>query len=200
MAAYVNKRTAHRWRLLAVMLAAVFCAFGSFWLLQAVTDQDQAAQLGAKGNEPDYIVDNFSFVRMSDNGQPAYVVSGARLTHRPVDDTSFVDKPVVQGMTVEHPRMTMHADRARIQHEQDQIELIGNVDIDRPASGKYQALNMKTQQLTVLPDEELMKTDQPVQMKLGSATVHGVGMVANNATQQVDLSNSHITFPPRTNR
>ena len=35
MATYVYKRTAHRWRLLAVMLGAVFCAFGSFWLLEA---------------------------------------------------------------------------------------------------------------------------------------------------------------------
>jgi lipopolysaccharide export system protein LptC len=199
MATHANKRTAHRWRLLAVMLGAVFCAFGSFWLLQAVTEQ-QATQLGARGNDPDYIVENFSFVRMAKNGQPAYVVSGARLTHRPVDDISFVDKPVVQGMTVEHPRTTMHADRARILHEKDEVELIGNVNIDRPASGKSQALNIKTEQLTVLPDEEIMKTDKPVDMKLGGAIVHGVGMVANNATQQVDLSNSHITFPPRAGR
>jgi lipopolysaccharide export system protein LptC len=201
MATYVNKRTAHRWRLLAVMLAGVFCAFGSFWLLQAVTDQGEAARLGAKGNEPDYIVDNFSFVRMAKNGQPAYVVSGARLTHRPVDDVSFVDQPVVQGMTVEHPRMTLHADRARILHEQDQVELIGHVNVDRPASGKTQPLHITTEQLTVLPDEELLKTDKPVEMKLGAATVRGTGMVANNATQQVHLATrGQILYPPRANR
>jgi lipopolysaccharide export system protein LptC len=104
-------------------------------------------------------------------------------------------------MTTEHPRTTMHADRARILHEQDQVELIGNVVVDRPATGKTQALNMKTEQLTVLPDQEIMKTDLPVEMKLGAATVRGTGMVANNATQQVDLkSHSRITFPPRAER
>jgi lipopolysaccharide export system protein LptC len=201
MTTFVNKRTAHRWRLLALMLGGVFCAFGSFWLLQAVTESGQGARLGARGNEPDYIIDNFSFVRMSETGQPRYVVSGARLTHRPVDDISYVEQPVMQGMTVDHPRMTMHADRARILHEKDQVDLIGNVNIDRPGSGKSQALNIKTEQMTVLPDDEVMKTDKPVEMKLGAATVHGTGMVANNATQQVDLaSHSRITFPPRANR
>jgi lipopolysaccharide export system protein LptC len=200
MATYVNKRTAHRWRLLAIMLGAVFCAFGSFWLLQVVTEQDRSIAVG-KNNEPDYIIDNFSFVRMGKNGAPKYVVSGDRLTHRPIDDISYVDKPVVQGMTTEHPRMTMHADRARILHEQDQVELIGNVDVERPATGTSKAMSIKTQQLTVLPDEEIMKTDQPVEMRLGAAIVRGTGMVANNATQQVHLArDSHIEFPPRDTR
>jgi lipopolysaccharide export system protein LptC len=194
------KRTAHRWRLLAIMLGAVFCAFGSFWLLQVVTEQDGSIAVG-KSNEPDYIIDNFSFVRMGKSGQPKYVVSGNRLTHRPIEDISYVDKPVVQGMTTEHPRMTMHADRARILHEQDQVELIGNVDVERPATGTTKALSIKTQELTVLPDEEIMKTDLPVEMRLGAAIVRGTGMVANNATQQVHLARqSHIEFPPRDNR
>lgn len=196
---YVNKRTAHRWRLLALMLVGVFCAFGSFWLVQ-MTQEEQVTQIG-HSNEPDYIVDNFSFVRMGKTGQPAYVVSGNRLTHRPMDDISFVDKPVVQGMTTEHPRVTMHADRARILHEQGQVELIDNVDVERPGTATSKPLTIKTQELTVFPDEELMKTDLPVEMKLGSATVHGTGMVANNATQQVHLSSrSQIVFPPRANR
>ncbi|GAB3411135.1 hypothetical protein GCM10027318_25110 [Massilia agilis] len=201
MATYVNKRTAHRWRLLAVMLLGVFCAFGSFWLLQLVTQSNQGAQLGARGNEPDYIVDNFSFVRMGPNGKPRYVVSGNRLTHRPVDDVSFVDKPVVQGMTVEHPRMTMTADRARILHGQNQVDLIGNVDVQRPGNATSQPLSIKTEQMTVLPDEELLKTDKPVEMKLGGAIVRGTGMLANNATQQVHLARQgQIIYPPRANR
>jgi lipopolysaccharide export system protein LptC len=200
MATYVNKRTAHRWRTLAMMLVGVFCAFGSFWLLQMITGQEQVTQLG-RTNEPDYIIDNFSFVRMNEKGQPRYVVSGNRLTHRPVDDISFVDKPVMQGMTVDHPRTTITADRARILHEKDQVDLVGNVNVQRPGTAKAQPLSIKTEEMTVLPDEELMKTDKPVEMKLGGTTVRGTGMVANNATQQVDLAkNSHITFPPRAGR
>jgi lipopolysaccharide export system protein LptC len=46
-----------------------------------------------------------------------------------------------------------------------------------------------------------MKTDLPIEMKLGSATVRGTGMVANNATQQVHLATrSQLVFPPRGER
>lgn len=194
------KRTAHRRRLLTVMLIGVFCAFGSFWLLQAMREAEET-QAAARHNDPDYIVENFSFVRMSETGQPRYVVSGAKLTHRPVDDASDIEKPVVQSLAVERPRMTMHAERARVQHEQNQIDLAGNVDVVRPATEKSEPLRIRTEAMTVLPDEELIKTDKPIEMQLGAATVRGTGMVANNATQQVHLaSRGQIIYPPRQNR
>jgi lipopolysaccharide export system protein LptC len=201
MATYTHKRTAHRWRLLATMLAALFFALGSFWLLQAMRGQDEGAQVVGRSTEPDYIVDNFSFVRMTKTGQPAYVISGARLTHRPIDDVSEIEQPVLQGMTTEHPRMTMRADHARVLHEQDQVELTGNVDVQRPATPVSKPMRIRTEALTVLPDDEIMKTDLPVVMTLGGATVHSTGMLANNATQQLHLSSSgHMTYPPRANR
>jgi lipopolysaccharide export system protein LptC len=198
MATYVNKRTAHRSRLLFVMLTGVFCAFGSFWLLQVMNAPQEGTQGAGRSSEPDYIVDNFSFVRMSEKGQPGYVVSGARLTHRPLDDLSEIEQPVVRSMATEHPRMTMTANHARVLHGQDQIDLSGNVDVQRPATAKTQAMRLRSEALTVLPDDEIMKTDQAVVMTLGAATVRSVGMVANNATQQVHLaSRGHLTLPPR---
>ena len=50
----------------------------------------------------------------------------------------------------------------------------------------------------VLPDEEILKTNQPIDMQLGAATVRGTGMVANNATQKLHLaSRGQIIYPPR---
>jgi lipopolysaccharide export system protein LptC len=194
---YVNKRTAHRWRLLALMLAAVFLAFGSFWLVQVMQGGDDARNVNL-GNDPDYIVDNFSFVRMSETGQPRYVISGTRLTHRPADNTSLIDKPVVQSMSVEHPRMTITANNAHVNQDQNQIDLSGNVDIRRPGNATTQPLRIRTEALTVLPDEDIAKTDKPIRMTLGASTVTGVGMVANNATMRVQLGGpGEIISPPR---
>jgi lipopolysaccharide export system protein LptC len=201
MPAYVNKRTAHRWRMLWILLFGVFFAFGSFWLVQVMRGDQDGPQVAGRGSEPDYIVDNFSFVRMSEAGQPRYVVSGSRLTHRPIGDVSEIDQPVVQSMTTQRPHMTMHARRARILHDQNQIDLLGDVDVQRPAGQGVQAMRLRTEALTVLPDEEVMKTDQPVEMMLGGATVRGTGMQANNATQKVHLDGrGHLTYPPRANR
>jgi lipopolysaccharide export system protein LptC len=200
MASASYKRTAHRWRLLTLMLTAVFCAFGSFWLVQVMQGEENRPGAGA-GNEPDYIIDNFSWVRMSETGKPRYMISGERLTHRPADNTALVDKPIVQSLTVEHPPMTMTAERALVNQNQNQIDLTGNVDIRRPAGAKSEPLRIRTEALTVLPDEDIVKTDRPIEMQLGAALVSGVGMVANNATQQVHLGGrGQIIYPPRAPR
>jgi len=197
---YVNKRTAHRWRLLALMMAAVFFAFGSFWLVQVMRGDDRGPNVEV-GNDPDYIIDNFSFVRMSETGQPRYVISGERLTHRPADNTSVIDKPVVQSMSIEHPRMTITASTAHVNQDQNQIDLAGNVDISRPGNATTQPLRIRTEALTVLPDEDIAKTDKPIEMKLGASVVTGVGMVANNATMQLTMGGrGRIISPPRTAR
>jgi lipopolysaccharide export system protein LptC len=192
------KRTAHRWKLLTIMMIATFCAFGSFWLVQVMDGEDGDARLGGPQDEPDYIVENFSFVRMTEGGKPSYVVSGKRMAHTPLGDVSQVEAPVMQGMTPGRPRMTIVAKSAQIYHTEHRVELLGNVDIQRPATPTSEALRVQTQALTVLPDEEILKTDRPIEMRLGSATVTGTGMVANNATQKLHLaSRGQIVYPPR---
>jgi len=191
------KRTAHRWKLLTIMMIATFCAFGSFWLVQVMEDEDDT-RIGGPQNEPDYIVENFSFVRMTEEGKPSYVVSGKRLAHTPLGDVSNVEQPVMQGMTPGRPRMTIVANRAQIYHTEHRVELLGKVDIQRPATPTSEALRVRTEALTVLPDEEILKTSQPVEMQLGAANVRGTGMVANNATQKLHLaSRGQIIYPPR---
>jgi lipopolysaccharide export system protein LptC len=49
-------------------------------------------------NEPDYIIDRFSLVRMNCGGPAAYIISGDKLTHNPVDDASDIDKPYVHSL------------------------------------------------------------------------------------------------------
>lgn len=198
MAGYVNKRTAHRGRMLATMIGAVFCAFGSFWLLQAFNADDPGARLGGPASEPDYIVENFSFVRMTEGGQPRYLVSGKRLAHIPEGDVSQVERPVLRGVEPGRPPMTVTADSARIYHGEHRVDLIGNVDLQRPRTASSEALRVRTQALTVLPDEEILKTDQPIEMQLGASSVRGTGMVANNATQKLHIaSRGQIVYPPR---
>lgn len=199
MATYVNKRTAHRWRTLGLMVTAVFFAFGSFWLLQAIQGGD-VTSVGNGLNEPDYIVENFSFVRMTENGVPRYVMSGARLAHHPENDVSEISKPIVQSMAPDRPRMTMHADRGQVYHGENRVELMGNVDIKRPATPTSEALHARTEALTVLADDEIVKTSRPVQMTLGAASVNAVGMVAENPTRKMHLGGrGQIVYPPRRN-
>src|SRR5471032_3544897 len=155
----MRKKTAHRWQLTVIMMVGAFVAVGSFWLVQVVNQAGQDAKVDQHRNEPDYIIDRFSMVRMNKAGQPAYIISGEKLTHRPVDDASDIDKPYVHSLSGDQPPMNIHADTAHVDQDNSRVKLKGNVDVLRPATPASQALRMSTQALTVFPNEETMNTD-----------------------------------------
>jgi lipopolysaccharide export system protein LptC len=194
----MHKRTAHRWQLGSLMMGGALLALGSFWLVQVVTRNELVTPDNGLKTEPDYIVDKFSFVRMTPAGKPGYIISGEKLTHRPDDDSLHVTQPVVRNLSSKQPPMTMNAKEAHIDQTNNVVELTGDVDISRPQQGAVKALNLKTAALTVFPDEERMETKQPFQMDLGSSSVSGVGMKANNATGQLDVQGkSQMILQPR---
>lgn len=196
-----KQRTAHRWRLLLTILAGTFLASGTFWLLQVMQRSDQDLSAAANKNEPDYIVEKFSLVRMTPEGKPRYLFYGAKLTHLPVDDTSSVEQPIMQNMTPGEAPMTINAMRARIYHGQDRVDLLGKVDVNRPASAASRGMRLRTEALTIHPDEERMETSAKVTMNMGAATIVGTGMRANNATRQLDFaSRGQIIYPPKAAR
>jgi lipopolysaccharide export system protein LptC len=92
----------------------------------------------------------------------------------------------------------MHAKHAHIDQAKNVVDLMGDVDIRRPPLGNAQGMTLKTDALTVFPDEDRMETRHPFQLEVGSTTVAGVGMKANNATGQLDVHNKmQLNFPPR---
>jgi lipopolysaccharide export system protein LptC len=194
----MRKRTAHRWQLTLIMMVGVFVALGSFWLVQVVNQAGEEQQADQFRNEPDYIIDRFSLVRMNKTGQPSYIVSGDKLTHHPIDDSSDIAKPFVHSLAGEKPAINIHADTAHVDQGNTRVKLNGNVDVLRPATPKAEAMRMTTSTLTVFPDEERMETDAPVDLHLGASVAKGTGMQFNNATRQVQLGGrGAITLPPR---
>lgn len=194
----MRKRTAHRWQLTLIMMIGIFVALGSFWLVQVVNQSGDEEQADRFRNEPDYIIDRFSMVRMNKTGQPAYIVSGDKLTHHPTDDSSDVLKPLVHSLSSERAPVNIIADTAHIDLGNTRVKLNGNVNVVRPATAQAQGMHMTTTTLTVFPDEERMETEAPVDLHLGGSTAKGSGMHFNNATRQVQLGGrGTITMPPR---
>ncbi len=193
----MQKRTAHRgWLLLTITVGAMI-AFGSFWLVELINRTDPRIDPDAFKGEPDYIVEKFSVVRMTAAGQPRYLLSGAKLTHHPHDDTSDVIQPLMKNVAPGAPLVTIRANSARVRHTENQVDLAGAVDILRPASPNAQFMHLQTEALTVFPDEDRMQTDRRINVKLGTASIVGTGMRANNATRQLQFSGrGQIVYPP----
>ncbi|GGY23417.1 LPS export ABC transporter periplasmic protein LptC [Pseudoduganella albidiflava] len=192
-----NQRTAHRYRLSIGMILALLGALGSFWLLELMNRAGEDMAAGIKVDEPDNIVERFSYVRMTETGQPSYIISGDRLTHRPSDDSSEIDNPVVRSLSGDKPPMDIRARHARVDQDNTRVTLTKDVDIHRAASPTTRDMHMVTEKLVIYPEEDRMETDLPVRMESGGATATGIGMQANNATRQVQLGRGTIVYPPR---
>lgn len=189
---------APRWRMIWTVLGAVVFALGSFWLLQVMNKGDQDISASKKLDEPDYFVTNFSLVRMDLTGKPSYIVSGTKLTHYPADDSSDIDQPFVRKISPELPPMDMRAELAHIDQNNTRLQLTRKVEIDRAGSPKAQRMSLKTEALTIFPDEERMETTAPVDLLMGDSHITGMGMTANNATSVVTVPQSlRIVYPPR---
>jgi lipopolysaccharide export system protein LptC len=191
-----NQRTAHRFRLSFGMILALLAALGSFWLVELMNRAGDEMEAGIKVDEPDYIVEGFSFVRMTKTGQPSYIISGDKLTHRPSDDSSEIEKPIVRSLSGNNPPMNIRAEKARVDQDNTRVTLTDKVRMVRAPSPTSSALQLDTEALTIFPEEDRMETDKPVRMSDGDATATGTGMKANNATRQLQLGRGTIVYPP----
>lgn len=191
--------SAYRYRLLFLLGGAIALALGSFWLLQVIqkTTADEAKV--SRSNEPDYYVEKFNFVRMSKTGGARYTVTGARMIHRPVDDTFEITLPVIHSLSADQPPLTVRSARALAVPDSSKIHMIDAVEGDRPASATSDHFHLKSNYVLILPDEDVLQTDRAVDMTLGSAHMTGIGMYVNNATREFRLAQRvHGTYPPRT--
>lgn len=192
-------RSATRFRLAVILALSAALALGSFWVLEVMRRAVDVANPTTPSSEPDYYVENFNFQRMSKTGEARYNISGKRLTHYPADDSHLIEQPVVHSLSTERPAITGTADRAIVDNTSSKLHLYDNVHIDRPATASDQHFHLTSNYLLLLPDEDIMQTNQPAVITLGESTLRGSGMWANNATRELRLSgNVHATYqaPP----
>ena len=170
-------------------------ALGSYWVLEIMRKDGLDAGSALERSEPDYFVDNFRFVRMSLSGEVEYRISGSRLTHHPADDTHQIIDPVITSLGKERAPLTARSERALIDRNQAQIHMYDNVRIDRDPTPSSQAMRLTTSYLLLLTDEDIMRTDKPVEITLGQSRLTGIGMIANNATRQLQMGeNVHALY------
>lgn len=194
-----DARGARRFRLAMIMALMIALALGSFWLLEVMRRSSGDFVPNVARTEPDFYVEKFSYVKVSKTGDSRYHISGARLTHNPQDDSYDIELPVINnnGNGNAAP-MTVRAERARVESDNSKVHLYENVQMDRPASANSEPLHVSSEYMLVLPDDDVVQTDKPVQITMGQSKLNGTGMFANNATREFRLSsNVHGTYQAR---
>lgn len=180
-------RGGSHYRLVAILAPALALALASFWVVEVMRRSAGDFVSQAPRTEPDFYVEQFSYVRMARSGEAQYHLSGARLTHNPEDDSYDVENPIVRSQRDAVESMVITAERAWVNSDSSEVHLFTNVHMDRLATKDRERLELRSQHMLVLPDDDMMKTDKPVQITTGKSTLTGTGMIANNATRQFKL-------------
>ncbi|MEO8598517.1 MAG: LPS export ABC transporter periplasmic protein LptC [bacterium] len=187
----------YRLRLIVMIALCITVALGSFWVLEAMRKSAVDNAPVVARSAPDYYVDDFKFIQLTKDGELHYKISGTRLSHEPLHDTYQIAQPVIISLAPTRAPMTVRAESAMIEDDNSKVHLYKNVRIDRPAAGQSQSLHLETEYLLLLPDEDVMQSDQPVKMLLGQSMLSGNGMFANNATRELRVAgNVRGSFPP----
>ena len=154
----------------------------TFWLRYA-TELPELRHDGKNRHDPDYIIADSTLRKLDQTGQLTYTLKAADIRHYPDDDTTDLSKANLVYLYPKKPTVTMSADQGHLNKGGEQVDLYGDVRINRAASGKYEAMNAYMAELTVFPDDEKAFTKSPVLITQGKSWVKGVGMQVDNRAQ-----------------
>ena len=158
----------------------------TYWLdQQAQLDPDSADH--AMRHDPDAIMQNFSSVKMNDQGVPRFIMSAKKMQHYPDDDTSALDAPRMASLSATLPTVHVVAQRGIVSGSGNEVYLHDEVEVLREASAERGELILQTDYLRVLPDKDWADTDHAVTIFDGRNVVHAVGLEMDNKIRTLKL-------------
>jgi len=188
-------------RLWLLVVFVGLLALASYWVLEIIQSNKSGNGQEVR-TRPDYWVENFNFVKMLPNGQNDYRIVGTKLVHYPADDHADVTLPVMTNLDPTRLPMTTRSERGVVKNianqSENEVHLYEKVVVNRPKTDKSDRLQLNTEYLLAYPDKHTMETNLPVEILSGDTITTGVGMKANNETQQMEiLADVYSIVPPR---
>lgn len=188
-------------RIAAAVSLALLTALGLFtFYLAQVADRGQRPRSTAptETDEPDYFVERMALLTMNERGEPAFRMEAQQLQHFPSDDRTEFSEPVMVSLDPARPRVTITAARGELLSGGDEVRLQGEVVVTRAATEKAAPLKVETDYAIVLPNEDIVRTDRPVNVIQGGHRLTGVGMELDNRIRQlrVDSQVRVVMQPP----
>lgn len=171
--------------LLVLMLLSII---GTGWFLDRQTTSQQPASISATG--PDSFVEHIDLAVMDENGHLKYQIRAEHMTHFPHNDTLELSRPDIDIVHTDGATWHIKAERGRTTTAGDRLWLLGDVDIQRPATTTGSAIHVVTSDVLVKPEDEQAETDN-------AATITGNRYVINTVGLRADFRNNVLELLSR---
>ncbi len=186
---FLSRLTGLIMRLLPLLLMAIV-AGSTFWLVQLNSPREDAEKSNVKRHEPDYWMERFSATELAEDGSTKMRFTGVKMVHYEDDQTYDVTTPAMRAYEPDRPPVTANANRGVMNAEGSVIDLYGNAFIVRQAGAdvaKDPRMTAASQYFQLLVNDDIVKTDKPVQLTRGPSVMTANGLIFNNVTREVQL-------------
>lgn len=158
----------------------------TYWLNQQV-QPESARPDSSKRHDPDAIMENFSAIKLDEQGVPHFIMTAKKMQHYPDDNSAVLEVPRLTALSVDRPMIHTIAKRGIVSSKGDEVFLHDDVEVLREASTQQDELTLHTEYLHIIPDKDLADTDRAVTIVNAHNTVHAMGLEMNNKTRTLKL-------------
>jgi len=169
----------------AVLLLLLVAVIGTGWYLQQQGVGPQ--QTSASSTGPDAFVTGMQLTIMDETGQEIYRIESDTMTHFPEDEHFKLTRPRFDITRPDGTAWHITAERGQTTPDNDQLWLLGAVDIRRQGASKINNLHVKTSDILIKPDEETAETDNAVTISAEGYLVKAVGLKADLRKNLLEL-------------
>jgi len=169
----------------------------TLWLNQLV-QAPQVRNDGSRRHDPDLVVENFDAKKLGTDGRVLYTLAAKKMVHYPDDDSAWLETVTMEAFEPGQPKVTVTADRGRVEQGGDRVWIEGHVVIVRDADPKQSlgAVRVTTEHLLVLPDAGIARTSDEVHMQSPTGRAVSQGLELDNKARTLKLDRVRATMKP----
>ena len=159
------------WLPLAILL---LLAALSFWIersVQVIPNGNQLAQA-----DPEGIIENFDALRTDPAGKPHYRLTAKKLKHYSGNNLTELESPHFVQIDVEAGEVSVEASRATVSPDGSEVDVRGNVVVQRAARPGQPTMSLRTAQLLVYPERDLLRAPGAVDIRDTTLTLRADAM------------------------
>ncbi len=168
---------------IAIVLLASLAGI-SYWYSQSTRLKKISSPVSLEG--PDFVANGVTLTQFDETGRATNRLHAAELMHFAADDHSELSQPRLISLRLNQPQLEARAKSARVESGGERVLLSGDVVVTRaPGRDGSPPMQLRTQQLTAIPDLDRYSTDVAAEIEDGDSVVRSIGMDYDNVLRVI---------------
>jgi lipopolysaccharide export system protein LptC len=168
---------------IAIVLLASLAGV-SYWYSQTTRLKKISSPVSREG--PDFVVNGVTLTQFDETGRATNRLHAAELMHFAADDHAELAQPRLISLRPNQPQLEARAKSANVEAGGERVLLSGDVVVTRaPGRDGSPPMQLRTQQLTAIPDLDRYSTDVAAEIDNGDSVVSSVGMDYDNVQRVI---------------